>query len=35
MTGKKYELFWDAFGMDIKAGIYSEYGLYRDTLKIF
>jgi molecular chaperone HtpG len=30
---EKYELFWDAFGMDIKAGIYSEYGLYRDTLK--
>ncbi|WP_319370402.1 molecular chaperone HtpG [uncultured Ilyobacter sp.] len=30
---KKYELFWDAFGMDIKAGIYSEYGLYKDSLK--
>lgn len=30
---KKYELFWNAFGMDIKAGIYSEYGLYKDTLK--
>lgn len=30
---EKYNLFWDAFGMDIKAGIYNEYGLYRDTLK--
>lgn len=29
----KYESFWSAFGTDIKAGIYGEYGLYKDSLK--
>jgi molecular chaperone HtpG len=29
----KYQSFWGSFGTDIKAGIYGEYGLYKDSLK--
>lgn len=29
---EKYEQFWNAFGLQIKYGIVSEYGRYKDTL---
>ena len=30
---KKYERFFDAFGLQLKYGIYSDYGMHKDTLK--
>ncbi len=30
---EKYETFWGAFGMQIKYGVYSDYGMHKDTLK--
>ncbi len=29
---EKYEQFWNAFGLQIKYGVVSEYGRYKDTL---
>ena len=30
---EKYEKFFDAFGLQLKYGIYSDYGMHKDTLK--
>ena len=30
---EKYEKFWDAFGMQIKVGVVSDYGQHRDLLR--
>ncbi len=30
---EKYEAFWSAFGVQIKYGVYSDYGMHKDTLK--
>jgi molecular chaperone HtpG len=30
---EKYEKFFDAFGIQLKFGIYSDYGMHKDTLK--
>ncbi len=30
---EKYENFFDAFGIQLKFGMYSEYGMHKDTLK--
>ena len=30
---EKYEKFWDAFGMQIKAGVVSDYGQHKDLLR--
>ncbi len=30
---EKYETFWAAFGMQIKYGVYADYGMHKDTLK--
>ncbi len=30
---EKYEKFFDAFGMQLKFGIYSDYGMHKDVLK--
>ncbi len=30
---EKYEKFWDAFGMQIKVGIVSDYGIHKELLK--
>lgn len=29
----KYEKFFDAFGLQLKYGVYSDYGMHKDTLK--
>ncbi len=29
---EKYEAFWSAFGVQIKYGIYADYGMHKDTL---
>ena len=30
---EKYEKFFDAFGMQLKYGLYQDYGMHKDTLK--
>ena len=30
---EKYEKFWSAFGLQIKYGLYAEFGLHKDALK--
>ena len=30
---EKYEAFWKAFGMQLKFGLYSDYGMYKDVLQ--
>jgi len=30
---EQYETFWDAFGLQIKYGLYADYGMHRDTLQ--
>ena len=30
---EKYEKFFDAFGIQLKFGVYSDYGIHKDTLK--
>ena len=30
---EKYEAFWNAFGMQLKFGLYSDYGMHKDVLQ--